>query len=64
MEKLDHRVRVTRTLIRRAFTDLLANKPIESVSVKELCQAAGINRGTFTPTTRISTTCAPTWRRS
>ena len=47
MEKLDHRVRVTRTLIRKAFTDLLAKKPIESISVKELCQAAGINRGTF-----------------
>ena len=47
MEKLDHRVRVTQTLIRKAFTDLLAKKPIESISVKELCQAAGINRGTF-----------------
>ena len=44
MERLDHRVRVTRTLIRKAFTDLLAKKPIESISVKELCQAAGINR--------------------
>ena len=47
MERLDHWVRVTQTLIRKAFTDLLAKKPIESISVKELCQAAGINRGTF-----------------
>lgn len=47
MEKLDHRSRVTRMLIRRAFTDLLGQKPIESISVKELCAAAGINRGTF-----------------
>lgn len=47
MEKLDHRYRVTRMLIRRAFTDLLGQKPIESISVKELCAAAGINRGTF-----------------
>ena len=38
---------MTQTLIRKAFTDLLAKKPIESISVKELCQAAGINRGTF-----------------
>lgn len=47
MEKLDHRARVTRMLLRRAFTDLLKEKPIESISVKELCAVAGINRGTF-----------------
>ena len=44
MEKLDHRSRVTRMLIRRAFTDLLGQKPIESISVKELCAAAGETR--------------------
>lgn len=43
----DHRVRVTKTLIRRAFLDLLRQKPIQSISVKALCAAAGINRGTF-----------------
>lgn len=63
MEKLDHRSRVTRMLIRRAFTDLLGQKPIESISVKELCAAAGINRGTFTAITRISMTCGGRWRR-
>ena len=31
MEKLDHRSRVTRMLIRRAFTDLLGQKPIEKI---------------------------------
>lgn len=34
-------------LIRRAFTSLLRQKPIQSITVKELCQEAGINRGTF-----------------
>lgn len=43
----DHRTRVTRHLIRKAFTDLLSRKPIQSISVKELCETAGINRGTF-----------------
>lgn len=43
----DHRTRVTRMLIRQAFTQLLAQKPIQSISIKELCELAGINRGTF-----------------
>ena len=45
--KEDYRKRVTRMLIRHAFTELLRNKPIQSISVKELCEQAGINRGTF-----------------
>ena len=43
----DHRVRVTQRLIREAFTGLLKEKPIQSISIKELCEVAGINRGTF-----------------
>lgn len=43
----DHRVRVTRMLIRRAFTELLKDQPIQSISIKQLCDRAGINRGTF-----------------
>lgn len=46
-EARDHRVRVTKTLIRKAFTELLTKKPIQSISIKELCELAGINRGTF-----------------
>lgn len=34
-------------LIRKALTTLLSQKPIQSISVKELCDLAGINRGTF-----------------
>lgn len=45
--KQDHRVRVTQTLIRGAFTQLLKQKPIQSISIKELCELAGVNRGTF-----------------
>ena len=43
----DHRSRVTRMLIRKAFTELVGQKPIQSISVKELCALAGVNRSTF-----------------
>ena len=47
MKVMDHRARVTKMLIRKAFTDLLKSKPIQNISVRELCAQAGINRGTF-----------------
>lgn len=49
MKKLinDHRIKVTKMLIRKAFLSLLEKKPIQSISVKELCEEAGLNRGTF-----------------
>lgn len=43
----DYRTRVTKMLIRKAFTDMLKEKPIQSITIKELCETAGINRGTF-----------------
>ena len=39
----DHRARVTRLLIRKAFAQLLRQKPIQAISVRELCALAGIN---------------------
>ncbi len=47
MKKTDQRTRITKMLIRKAFTSLLSQKPIQNISVKELCDSAGINRGTF-----------------
>lgn len=47
MKPTDHRTRVTRLLIRRALAELLRQKPPQRISVKELCLAAGISRGTF-----------------
>lgn len=43
----DHRVRITRMMIRRAFLTLLEQRPIQSITVKALCEEAGVNRGTF-----------------
>lgn len=45
--KKDYRVRVTKMIIRKAFTDLLTEKPIRNITIRELCETAGINRGTF-----------------
>ena len=43
----DHRARVTKMLLRKAFLGLLVQKPIQSISIKELCELAGVSRGTF-----------------
>lgn len=43
----DHRTRVSKLLIRQAFMQLLRRKPMRDISIKELCEAAGINRSTF-----------------
>ena len=47
MKENDQRVRITKLLIKKTFTELLTKKPIQKISVKELCEKAGINRGTF-----------------
>lgn len=47
MKKNDQRTRLTKMLIRKSLTSLLSQKPIQNISVKELCDVAGINRGTF-----------------
>lgn len=47
MKQQDHRTRVTKLLLRKALTELLRQKPIQSISIQELCGAAGISRGTF-----------------
>lgn len=47
MRKNDQRTRLTKMLIRKAFLELLRTKPMQSISIKELCAVAGINRGTF-----------------
>lgn len=46
-KKIDRRVRYTKKAIRESFLDLLEQKPIEKISVTEICKNADINRGTF-----------------
>ena len=46
-KKIDRRVRYTKKAIRESFLDLLEQKPLEKISVTEICKNADINRGTF-----------------
>ena len=46
-EKLDPRVKRTRSLILQAFEQLLAEKGFESISVQDVTNTAEINRATF-----------------
>lgn len=44
---MDIRVQKTEAAIKKAFTELRAQRPVEKVSVKELCRLAQINKSTF-----------------
>ena len=44
---MDRRIRRTRTLIFDAALELSMEKPLEKISVVELCDKAGINKSTF-----------------
>lgn len=45
--KSDARVRYTKMTIKKAILDLLIDKPIRKITVKEICDLAMINRATF-----------------
>ena len=47
VRKPDARTRYTKRIIKRTFLELLKEKPIRAVTVKELCARAEINRTTF-----------------
>jgi AcrR family transcriptional regulator len=46
-EKIDRRKRYTRHALKEALVALLKEKSISSITVKELCEMADINRSTF-----------------
>lgn len=47
MVKSDRRVRKTKDVLRKNLINLMKDKNINSITVKELCEKADINRGTF-----------------
>ena len=47
MKNPEHRVQTTKKLLRNALMSLLSEKPLRSITVKELCARAHLNRGTF-----------------
>jgi AcrR family transcriptional regulator len=46
-ENLDQRVRLTRRLLKDALITLMQEQHISKISIRRLCEVAGINRGTF-----------------
>ncbi len=46
-EKKDRRVRYTKMVLKQSLLTLLRDRPIEKITVKEICELADINRGTF-----------------
>lgn len=45
--KNDIRTRYTKNIIRTVFLELLKERPVNKITVKEICDRAEINRGTF-----------------
>ena len=47
MAKIDARVRYTKKVIKDSFLKILKTKPVNKITVKEVCDLAEINRATF-----------------
>ena len=43
----NQRTRLTKRLLRESLLGLLEEKPVEKITVKELCETAELNRSTF-----------------
>lgn len=46
-KKIDRRVKYTKQALKDSLIDALREKTIEKITVKELCERADVNRGTF-----------------
>lgn len=46
-EKMDRRVKRTRKLLLDTLTELLQEKDLKDITVKEMCEKCDLNRGTF-----------------
>ena len=46
-EKTDRRVVYTKMVLKQSLLDLLRVRPIEKITVKDICLKADVNRGTF-----------------
>jgi len=47
MEKMDARKRYTQMVLKQSFLKLLKEKPVNKITVKEVCALAQLNRATF-----------------
>ncbi|MCM1043308.1 MAG: TetR/AcrR family transcriptional regulator [Corallococcus sp.] len=46
-KKTDYRVILTQKMFKTAFFQLMKEKSIQEITIRELCSVAGVNRGTF-----------------
>ena len=46
-ERLDRRVKYTKMVLKRSLLELMTDKPVGKVTIKEICELADVNRGTF-----------------
>ena len=46
-EKLDRRVRYTKMVLRQSILELLKEKPLNKLTVTDICARADVNRNTF-----------------
>ena len=47
MRKTDARIRYTQRILKESFLILLKQKPVNKITVKEVCEMAELNRATF-----------------
>ena len=47
MRKTDARIRYTQSVLKQVLLSFLKEKPINRITVKEVCERAGLNRATF-----------------
>ena len=47
MPKENRRVKMTKMLLNESFLKFLAEKPLARITVKEICEDAGVNRSTY-----------------
>ncbi|WP_130838072.1 TetR/AcrR family transcriptional regulator [Lachnoclostridium sp. Marseille-P6806] len=47
MKRTDARVRYTQHILKQSFLTLLKEKPVNKITVKEVCELADLNRATF-----------------
>jgi len=47
VEKPDRRIKYTKMVLKQSLLELMADRPIGKVTIKDICDLADVNRGTF-----------------
>ena len=46
-EKPDRRVKYTKMVLKQSLLELMTDRPISNITIKDICELADVNRGTF-----------------